>query len=109
TDASTLMSSARQRDFGAAKEETLPGICRRCDYRFACHGECPKNRFMTSPDGEPGWNYLCPGYLKYFRHITQYMNAMAQLLAAGLPASAVMDAFAGPLIIRTPSTSSTAH
>ncbi|GAB2514196.1 anaerobic sulfatase maturase [Pseudoxanthomonas sangjuensis] len=100
TDAAALMASAKQRDFGAAKEEALPGICRRCDYRFACNGECPKNRFLASPDGEPGWNYLCAGYLKYFRHITQYMNAMAQLLAAGLPASAVMDAFDGPLVVR---------
>jgi uncharacterized protein len=101
-DAATLMASPAQTAFGAAKEDTLPAICRRCDYRFACHGECPKNRFLTSPDGEPGWNYLCTGYLKYFRHITQYMNAMAQLLAAGLPASAVMDAFDGPLIVQRP-------
>jgi len=83
-------------------KEALPGICRGCDYRFACHGECPKNRFLDSPDGEPGWNYLCRGYLKYFRHITQYMNAMAQLLAAGLPAAAVMEAFKGPLIVHRP-------
>ena len=65
-------------------------------------GECPKNRFLDSPDGEPGWNYLCRGYLKYFGHITQYMNAMAQLLAAGLPAAAVMEAFKGPLIVHRP-------
>jgi len=101
-DAATLMASPAQTAFGAVKQDTLPAICRRCDYRFACHGECPKNRFMTSPDGEPGWNYLCPSYLKYFRHITQYMNAMAQLLSAGLPASAVMDAFDGPLIVQRP-------
>jgi uncharacterized protein len=101
-DAATLMASPAQTAFGAAKQDTLPAICRRCDYRFACHGECPKNRFLTSPDGEPGWNYLCAGYLKYFRHITQYMNAIAQLLAAGLPASAVRGAFDGPLIVQRP-------
>ncbi|HET8883796.1 MAG TPA: anaerobic sulfatase maturase [Solimonas sp.] len=101
-DPATLMASPAQLAFGAAKQDALPAICRRCDYRFACHGECPKNRFLTSPDDEPGWNYLCTGYLKYFRHITQYMNAMAQLLSAGLPASAVMDAFDGPLIVHRP-------
>jgi uncharacterized protein len=98
-DAAAMIASPTQREFGAAKELSLPGICQRCDYRFACHGECPKNRFLSSPDGEPGWNYLCPGYLKYFRHITQAMNAMAQLLAHGQPASAVMKAFDGPLLI----------
>ncbi|HKY90882.1 MAG TPA: anaerobic sulfatase maturase [Nevskiaceae bacterium] len=99
-DPAVLMRSKAQADFGAAKQDTLPGMCRRCDYRFACHGECPKNRFLESPDGEPGLNYLCAGYLKYFRHITQYMNAMARLLGAGMPASAVMEAFNGPLIVR---------
>jgi uncharacterized protein len=99
-DAGALMRSTAQREFGDSKASTLPETCRRCDYRFACHGECPKNRFVESPDGEPGLNYLCAGYLKYFRHITQYMNAMAQLLAAGLPAAKVMEAFEGPLIVR---------
>lgn len=99
-DAGELMRSPAQMAFGAAKEDALPEICRRCEFRFACHGECPKNRFMQSPDGEPGWNYLCPSYLKYFRHVTQYMNAMAQLVSRGLPASAVMDAIEGPLVIQ---------
>lgn len=106
-DPAALTNSKAQIKFGRAREETLPDICRRCDYRFACHGECPKNRFLESPDGEPGWNYLCAGYLKYFRHITRYMNAMAQLLAAGLPASAVMDAFDGFLIVRRPPVAAT--
>jgi uncharacterized protein len=101
-DAGSLMRSKAQLDFGAAKEETLPGICQRCEFRFACHGECPKNRFMQSPDGEPGWNYLCPSYLKYFRHITQYMNAMAQLVSHGLPAARIMEAFKGPMMIQMP-------
>ncbi|MCY1466268.1 Anaerobic sulfatase-maturating enzyme [compost metagenome] len=71
----------------------------QCDYRFACHGECPKNRFMTAPNGEPGLNYLCPSYKKYFRHLTPYMNAMAQLVSHGKPASLIMQAFDGPLIV----------
>lgn len=98
-DLDTLMNSPAQQRFGAAKEERLPQVCQRCDYRFACHGECPKNRFVTSPDGEPGLNYLCPSYLKFFRHITPTMNAMAQLLANGQEASLVMQAFKGLLIV----------
>lgn len=96
----TLMQSPQQQRFGAAKEESLPAMCRRCTYQFACHGECPKNRFASAPDGEPGLNYLCPSYLKYFRHITQSMNAMAQLVANGQPASLVMQAFGAPLIVK---------
>ncbi|MFJ2690502.1 anaerobic sulfatase maturase [Pseudomonas sp. NPDC087336] len=94
-----LLASPAQQAFGAAKETTLPTLCRQCDYRFACHGECPKNRFMTAPNGEPGLNYLCPAYKKYFRHLTPYMNAMAQLISHGQPASLIMQAFDGPLIV----------
>lgn len=99
-DPLALAESPAQQAFGAAKEETLPAYCRNCPYLFACHGECPKNRFTTAPDGEPGLNYLCSGYKHYFGHITQYMNAMAQLVSRGLPASYIMQAFDGPLIIR---------
>ncbi|EJM63952.1 anaerobic sulfatase-maturating enzyme [Pseudomonas sp. GM49] len=98
-DPATLLASPAQQAFGAAKETTLPTMCRQCDYRFACHGECPKNRFMTAPNGEPGLNYLCPAYKKYFRHLTPYMNAMAQLISHGQPASLIMQAFDGPLIV----------
>lgn len=94
-----LLASPAQQAFGAAKETTLPTLCRQCDYRFACHGECPKNRFMTAPNGEPGLNYLCPAYKKYFRHLTPYMNAMAQLISHDQPASLIMQAFDGPLIV----------
>lgn len=96
---SAMIASATQREFGAAKEQSLPDYCRRCSYRFACNGECPKNRFMKTPDGQPGLNYLCPGYKTYFRHITQYMNAMAQLISHGKPASLIMQAFHGPLLV----------
>lgn len=99
-DPLALAESPAQQAFGAAKEETLPAYCRSCPYLFACHGECPKNRFTSTPCGEPGLNYLCAGYKHYFGHITQYMNAMAQLVSRGLPASYIMQAFDGPLIIR---------
>ena len=100
----TMIQSPKQQSFGAAKEDRLPAVCRRCTYQFACHGECPKNRFATAPDGEYGLNYLCPSYLKYFRHITQSMNGMAKLLQHGQPASLIKDAFQGPLIVKLRST-----
>jgi uncharacterized protein len=95
-----LAASPQQQAFGKAKSDTLPDYCRQCPYLFACRGECPKNRFTTAPDGEAGLNYLCPGYRNYFRHITQYMNAMAKLVSNGQPASLIMKAFAGPLAVR---------
>lgn len=98
-DPAALLASPAQIAFGAAKETALPAYCRRCPHLFACHGECPKNRFVASPDGEPGLNYLCAGYRKYFGHITPYLNAMAKLLAHGQPVSLVMQAIGRPLAI----------
>src|SRR6202049_2312212 len=89
-DLGSMMSSPAQTDFGMAKETTLPSDCLSCEFRFACHGECPKNRFIKTSDGEPGLNYLCAGYKKYFRHITPAMNIMARLLSEGRPADEVM-------------------
>ncbi|MCY1283097.1 Anaerobic sulfatase-maturating enzyme [compost metagenome] len=99
-DPARLLASPAQQAFGAAKEETLPDYCLNCDYLFACHGECPKNRFIDTPDGTPGLNYLCAGYKRYFRHITPYLNAMAKLIAHGQPADLIMQAFHGPLLIK---------
>lgn len=84
-----LAGSPRQRRFGEAKRASLPAYCRRCEVRFACHGECPKNRFVLTPDGEPGLNYLCPGYKAFFEHIDGLMRLMGGLLRAGRPASDV--------------------
>jgi uncharacterized protein len=75
-----LVASPRQRQFGEDKRTTLPAYCRQCDVRFACHGGCPKDRFITTPDGQPGLNYLCAGYKLFFHHITRPMNLMADLL-----------------------------
>lgn len=99
-DPAELLASPAQQAFGAAKEEALPDYCRSCDYLFACHGECPKNRFIDTPDGKPGLNYLCAGYKRYFRHLTPYLNAMAKLVAHGQPAELIMQAFHGPLLIK---------
>jgi uncharacterized protein len=90
-DPAVLMDSPAQRAFGDAKETTLPGECLRCEFRFACNGECPKNRFIKTADGEAGLNYLCAGYKTYFAHITPAMNTMARLLAEGKPADGVMQ------------------
>lgn len=94
-----LANSRQQQAFGEAKSKELPAYCRRCEVRFACRGECPKNRFTTSPDGEPGLNYLCPSYKQYFTHIAKYLNAMAKLISHGQPAYLIMDAIKGPLAI----------
>ena len=79
---SSCWRSPQQRAFGDAKRDTLPRYCRECDVRFACNGECPKNRFTLTPDGEPGLNYLCAGYKAFFTHIDGLMRIMADLLRA---------------------------
>ncbi len=68
THLSVLLDHPRQTAFGKAKNNTLPGCCLACEVFVMCHGECPKNRFIESPDGEPGLNYLCEGYKMFFRH-----------------------------------------
>ena len=85
-----LVTSEQQRKFGLAKRDTLPKYCRDCSVRFACHGECPKNRFHTTPDGEPGLNYLCAGYMAFFKHIDRPMRLMANLLRQGRYADEAM-------------------
>jgi uncharacterized protein len=86
-----LVASPQQRAFGAAKRDTLPAYCRQCPVRFACNGECPRNRFIDTPDGEPGLNYLCAGYRSFFTHIDRPMRTMAALLRSGRYADEVMD------------------
>ena len=90
TDLVELVAGPQQRQFGAAKRDTLPRACRECSVRFACNGECPKNRFASTPDGEPDRNYLCAGYHGFFTHIDQPMRVIARLLRQGRPASDVM-------------------
>lgn len=78
-----LVASPKQRAFGDAKRDSLPRYCRECEVRFACNGECPKNRFTLTPDGEPGLNYLCAGYRAFFNHIDGVMRLMADRLRSG--------------------------
>jgi len=86
-----LLASPQQRAFGDAKRDGLPQYCRDCTVRFACNGECPKNRFILTPDGEPGLNYLCAGYKSFFTHIDGLMQIMADHLRRGGFADEVMD------------------
>ena len=85
-----MANSSGQRQFGSEKFDSLPNYCRQCEVRFACHGECPKNRFIDTPDGEPGLNYLCGAYKHFFKAIDPYMKTMAQLLNARRPPADIM-------------------
>jgi len=89
-----MVASDRQRRFGQDKFDTLPQYCRKCEVLFACYGECPRNRFISAPGGEPGLNYLCEGYKLFFRHIDKPMNIMAGLLQQGRPAAEIMQWYA---------------
>lgn len=75
-----LVKLQRQFDFGIQKRNALPNYCFRCEYRFLCNGECPKHRFLTTPDGQPGLNYLCEGLKMFYRHVEPYMDFMAKEL-----------------------------
>lgn len=87
----TLVASEKQRRFGQAKSDTLPNYCRECPVLFACYGECPRNRFILTPAGEGGLNYLCQGYKAFFQHIDQPMRIMADLLRKGHYADEIMQ------------------
>ena len=89
-----LVASDQQRKFGQDKFDTLPKYCRQCEVLFACYGECPRNRFIRTPEGEPGLNYLCVGYKLFFNHINHPMRIMAELLRRGRYADEVMNILA---------------
>ncbi|MBN1221304.1 MAG: anaerobic sulfatase maturase [Anaerolineae bacterium] len=86
-----LVASDQQRQFGQDKLDTLPRYCRECEIRFVCHGGCPKNRFIATPDGEPGLNYLCAGYKAFFNHIDRPMRMMADLLRHHRPPAEIVQ------------------
>jgi uncharacterized protein len=89
-----LVSRDRQFKFGQDKLNTLPKYCLDCEVRFACHGECPKHRFMNTPDGEPGLNYLCAGYKAFFTHIDEPLKIIVDLFNKGRAAEEVMQKLA---------------
>lgn len=76
---SSLLDDEKQVAFGQAKSGTLPKYCRRCEVRPMCNGECPKNRFISTPDGESGLNYLCEGYRNFFNHSKPFVEAIAEM------------------------------
>ena len=80
-----LVRGPAQARFGAAKRDTLPALCRRCDVLAACNGGCPKDRFLTTPDGEPGLSYLCAGLSRFFRHSRPWLTRLAGRFRAGEP------------------------
>ena len=85
-----LVASEKQRRFGQDKKDSLPRYCRECEVLHICNGECPKNRFLETPDGEPGLNYLCAGYKAFFKHADKPMRIMADLLRRNRSAAEVM-------------------
>jgi uncharacterized protein len=89
-----LAASPRQVRFGLDKRDTLPRFCRECDVRVACHGGCPKDRFIEDPYGEPGLNYLCAGYKAFFGHVREPMRAMGDLLRQGRAPAELMHRYA---------------
>ena len=89
-----LIASDQQRKFGLDKRDTLPNYCRVCSVRFACHGGCPKDRFIETPDGEPGLNYLCAGFKLFFNHVDQPMRIMADLLKQNRAPAEIMQILA---------------
>ena len=85
-----MLYGEQQQEFSRLKHSSLPRQCKECDMEFACHGECPKNRFMKDKYGDSGLNYLCPGYYHYYQHIAPYMDYMKQELMAQRPPSNIM-------------------
>jgi serine-type anaerobic sulfatase-maturating enzyme len=89
-----LVSSPQQTRFGLDKRDTLPQYCLDCDVRFACHGGCPKDRFIRTPYGEPGLNYLCAGFKEFFHHVDGPMRVMGELLARNRAPAEIMERYA---------------
>jgi uncharacterized protein len=91
TPIAEMVASEKQRAFGQRKYDSLPQYCRTCEVLTACYGECPRNRFVETPDGEPGLNCLCEGYKAFFTHIAEPMGVMAELLRNARPPQEVME------------------
>lgn len=87
-----MLYGEKQQEFSRLKHTSLPRQCKECDMEFACHGECPKNRFEKDKFGEPGLNYLCKGYYLYYSHVAPYMDFMKKELLAERPPSNIMRA-----------------
>jgi uncharacterized protein len=95
-----MIQDSLESGFGISKMSKLPGTCRECEVLRACWGGCPNTRFNIDSNDEPGMQYLCAGYKKYFLHIRKYLRAMATLIENGQPVSYIMDAIKSPLYIK---------
>jgi uncharacterized protein len=79
TSLAELLGSSKLKEFGNEKLLSLPKYCRECVVKDMCHGECPKNRILLTPDGEPGLNYLCDGYKSFFTHCKPFVSKVAEV------------------------------
>lgn len=86
-----MLYGEKQQAFSRLKHTSLPRQCKECNMEFACHGECPKNRFEKDKYGEPGLNYLCQGYYQYYTHVAPYMDFMKRELLAQRPPANIMN------------------
>lgn len=91
-----MLYSPKQLKFGQDKFDSLPQQCKACKYLFACNGECPKNRFIKTSDGEDGLNYLCKGYYQFFDHVAPYMEYMKNELLNKRPPANIMKELSNP-------------
>lgn len=101
-----MVRSPQQRTFGTEKQSSLPQFCLDCDVRFACNGECPKNRLLRTPDGQPGLNYLCAGYKNFFHHVNPAMRGMAWLALSGRSPAEIINFLSGNFISQNAGTCS---
>ncbi|MGE9291193.1 MAG: anaerobic sulfatase maturase [Puniceicoccales bacterium] len=88
-----MADSPEQIAFGRAKRTELPTACKKCSFRFACNGDCPKHRFVPTGKGQPGISYLCPGLKAFFSHIDAPMREMANLYRSGQPPARIMEKY----------------
>jgi len=96
-----LLESPEQRAFGRRKQESLPQYCRDCDVLASCNGGCPKDRFLRTPDGEDGLNYLCPGFKRFYRHSRPFLQRMAQFRRAGIPETRIRERLQSSSVLAT--------
>lgn len=87
-----MLYGQQQSQFSQLKHRSLPQECKECEWEFACHGECPKNRFVKDRYGNPGKNYLCEGYRQYLSHVAPYMDFMKAQLQRQQPPADIMQA-----------------
>ncbi len=97
-----MLESPVQKKFGQDKREALPCQCRECEVLDMCHGGCPKDRFIRTPDGEEGLNYLCAGFKRFFTHSKPHFLKIASLWQSRQPIEKIMEITRAEEIKATP-------